>query len=71
MLSRITVVKVGGNEIDDARWLERLARAVAARTTRRYSTLPLPPLVSATSARWPLASPRAKFLKMPPLLPEW
>ena len=33
MLSRITVVKVGGNEIDDARWLERLARAVAARTT--------------------------------------
>ncbi len=44
---------------------------VAARTTRRYSTLPLPPLVSATSARWPRASPRAKFLKMPPLLPEW
>ena len=31
MLSRITVAKVGGNEIDDARWLERLVRAVAQR----------------------------------------
>ena len=31
MLSRITVAKVGGNEIDDSRWLERLARAVAQR----------------------------------------
>ncbi|HEX6070930.1 MAG TPA: acetylglutamate kinase [Longimicrobiaceae bacterium] len=32
MRSDIVVVKVGGNEIDDARWLERLAGAVAART---------------------------------------
>jgi acetylglutamate kinase len=32
MLSRIIVAKVGGNEIDDARWLERLARAVARRS---------------------------------------
>lgn len=31
MLSGITLAKVGGNEIDDARWLERLARAVAQR----------------------------------------
>lgn len=31
MLNRITVAKVGGNEIDDARWLERLVRAVAQR----------------------------------------
>ena len=32
MKSDIVVVKVGGNEIDDARWLERLAAAVATRT---------------------------------------
>lgn len=31
MLSGITVAKIGGNEIDDARWLERLATAVALR----------------------------------------
>lgn len=30
-MSRITLLKVGGNEIDDTRWLERLARAVATR----------------------------------------
>jgi acetylglutamate kinase len=33
MLSGITVAKIGGNEIDDARWLDRLARAVAMRAT--------------------------------------
>ena len=71
MLSRITVVKVGGNEIDDARWLERLARAVAARTTRGYNRLPWVALVDTTSARWRTASPMAKDLKMPALLPEW
>jgi acetylglutamate kinase len=32
MRNDIVVVKVGGNEIDDARWLERLARAVAGRS---------------------------------------
>jgi acetylglutamate kinase len=31
VLSRITVAKVGGNEIDDARWLECLVRGVAQR----------------------------------------
>jgi len=43
---------------------------VAARTTRRYSTLPLAALVITTSARWRAASPNAKVLKTPPLLPE-
>lgn len=33
MLSGITVAKIGGNEIDDAIWLERLAKAVAQRST--------------------------------------
>lgn len=33
MLNRVTVAKIGGNEIDDALWLERLARTVAQRST--------------------------------------
>ena len=33
MLNGITVAKVGGNEIDDALWLERLAHTVARRST--------------------------------------
>ncbi|HEX6924029.1 MAG TPA: acetylglutamate kinase [Longimicrobiaceae bacterium] len=33
MLSSVTVAKIGGNEIDDTLWLERLARIVAHRTT--------------------------------------